>query len=59
MIERLERELAELQHEMRTKHPRKNSNAYQLLLSRQNRILGALAAIKGEQVWWISVRNVN
>lgn len=49
-IEKLELELAKLMHEQRiNKFPTK-SNAYMLLLTRQSRILGALACLRGEQV---------
>lgn len=50
MIERLEKELSNLQHEMRVKKLKRGSNAYQLILNRQNRIMGALAYARGEIV---------
>ena len=49
-LKKLECELVQLMIEMQRTKPRKHSNAYQLLLSRQNRLQGAIAVLKGEVV---------
>ena len=47
-IERLEEELTNIQHEMNVKHFRQGSLQYQVLMNRQNWILGFLACARGE-----------
>ena len=47
-IERLQEELASIQHEMNVKHFRQGSLQYQALINRQNWILGFLACANCE-----------
>jgi len=50
MIERLERELKNINNEMRVKHYRIGTPDYIRLVCRMNRIEGALSIIRGYEV---------